>query len=167
MTLTLILMRHAKSGWDDPTMDDIDRPLSERGRRQAPALGHWLREQGHIPDLALVSAATRTRETWSLIAPDFPETRVEHRDALYLAAPGTLIRAAKGADARTVLILAHNPGIAQAAHDLLRHRPDDGDFLRYPTSATAVISFEADAWSDIGAGEGELVAFTIPARLEG
>jgi phosphohistidine phosphatase len=164
MTLTLILMRHAKSGWDDPAMDDIDRPLSERGRRQAPLMGQWLATRGHHPDVALVSTAARTRETWDLIAPYLPDTRVEHRKNLYLAPRGALIRAPEGQKARSVLILAHNPGIAEAAHDLVRHRPDDGAFLRYPTAATSVIRFDAPEWNEIG--RGELLDFTVPARLE-
>ena len=164
MTLTLILMRHAKSGWDDPTMEDFERPLSDRGRRQAPLLGAWLAKRGHRPDIALVSSAARTRETWDLVAPHLPDARVEHRKNLYLAPRGTLVRAPEGQKARTVLILAHNPGIAEAAHDLVKHRPDDGAFLRYPTAATTVIRFETPTWGEIG--RGELVDFTVPSRLE-
>lgn len=164
MTLKLILMRHAKSGWDDPTMDDFDRPLSERGRRQAPLIGRWLADTGHVPDVALVSAATRTRETWGLIAPEFPEATVDYRDDLYLAPAHRLRRAPKGLDAECVLILAHNPGIAEVAHELVLHHPQDGEFMRYPTAATTVIAFEAQTWADIG--RGEMIDFTIPRRLE-
>ena len=63
MTLQLILMRHAKSSWDDPAAADFDRPLNGRGRRSAKALGHWLRQRGWLPDRVLCSSARRTRET--------------------------------------------------------------------------------------------------------
>lgn len=164
MSLKLILMRHAKSGWDDPTQDDFDRPLSERGRRQAPLLGQWLADRGHVPDVAFVSAAKRTRETWDLVSEALPGTRVEYRDNLYLAAPRTLITAPRDSGAECALVLAHNPGIAQAAQDLVDQRPSDGEFLRYPTCATAVIGFEAEDWDSIK--RGRLLDFTVPRRLE-
>lgn len=164
MTLTLILMRHAKSGWDDPTLDDIDRPLSDRGRRQAPLIGRWLASAGHIPDLALVSGARRTRETWDLMAGDFPDATPRVVDALYLAPPARIRAALNGETDKTILVLAHNPGIAEAAHDMVEHHPEDGDFMRYPTSATSVIRFDADRWDDVR--RGRLVDFTVPRRLE-
>ena len=71
MTLRLILTRHAKSSWASPTMDDHARPLNRRGESSAKAIGAWLAAQGYVPELALVSSATRTRETWALIAEAF------------------------------------------------------------------------------------------------
>ena len=64
MTLTLILTRHAKSDWDDPTLDDHDRPLNKRGRAASLALGRWMADAGWKPDEALVSTAARTAETY-------------------------------------------------------------------------------------------------------
>lgn len=68
MTKTFILIRHAKSDWDDPLLDDHDRPLNPRGHPSAPRIGKWLSAQGVIPDTVLCSSALRTRETWNGIA---------------------------------------------------------------------------------------------------
>lgn len=160
MTRHLILMRHAKSGWDDPTLDDIERPLSDRGRRQSPLLGAWLADRGHLPDVALVSNAARTRETWDIVSTYCPETETRVRPDLYLATPRSLLAALASTDARSVLVLAHNPGIAQLAHSLV-DPPDDGAFLRFPTLATAVFAFEDDVTQNA-----RLTDFTIPRRLE-
>ena len=68
MTLRLILMRHAKSSWDSPGLDDHERPLNGRGCRSAKAIGAWLNDHGYLPDLVLSSDAERTRETWGIVA---------------------------------------------------------------------------------------------------
>ena len=111
----LILMRHAKSGWDDPTLDDHDRPLNQRGRLAATLMGAFLRDAGLVPDVALVSSAARTRETWSRLAIDCPAT---FRDDLYLAGPHAIIGAVQEAQshAGTVLLLGHQPGMEDAAN---------------------------------------------------
>ena len=163
MTRKLILMRHAKSGWDDPTLSDKERTLTPRGRRSAKAIGNWLREKGHKPDLALISGSQRTRETWELLnlscAHDF-------LDALYHAPPDRIetIVQNRGGNARTILVIAHNPGIGSYASDLC---PDNReyDFLRYPTGATAVFDLKINSWNTFASGDITDVGFVAPRSL--
>ena len=72
MSLTLILMRHGKSAWDDPNLADHDRPLNDRGRASARSMGDWLRARGHVPDRAVSSSSTRTGQTFAGLGLDVP-----------------------------------------------------------------------------------------------
>lgn len=166
MSLTLILMRHAKSDWDDPLLDDHERVLSERGRRSAPLIARWLAEGGFAPDAAVVSSARRTVETWELMAPFLPEARVEVTPALYLAGAELILKVIQAQSARCVLVLCHNPGIADCAGRLVAAPPAHPRFMDYPTAATAVIRFDGDDWSKAGWGKGQVAAFAVPRDLE-
>jgi len=164
MTLQLILMRHAKSDWDDPALSDRQRRLNDRGRRNATALGQWLAAQGYRPDLALVSNAERTGETWLRLSaawPDLPE--VSFRPAFYNAGPDVLLRAIRAATSPRLLVLAHNPGIGMLAEHLCQTPPNHERFLDYPTGSTLVLEFDAERWADIG--KGRVLDFIIPADL--
>lgn len=166
MSLRLILTRHAKSDWTDPMMDDHDRPLNKRGRKSASAIGTWLAEQGYRPDLALVSTAARTRETWARIMPAFASPpAVAFDDMLYHAEPDALISAVRGAEAPTVMIVGHNPGMAFFARALLAAPPNDAVFDRYPTAATSVIDFAADDWAEVTWGAGRLAGLVFAQAL--
>ena len=166
MTLTLILMRHAKSSWTDPTQDDFDRSLNERGRQSAPAIAKWLAREGHLPEAVLVSSARRTVETWERMAPHLPETAtMESSPALYLATADTMLNVLKAQTARSVMVVAHNPGIGEFAGLIAKVPPKHPDFRRYPTAATAVIEFKASSWSDIAWQSGRVVSFTVPKDL--
>lgn len=166
MILRLILTRHAKSNWDDPLLDDFDRPLNGRGRASATAIGGWLGANGYVPDQALVSAAARTRETWARIGaelPDTPEPKFSHK--LYLASPESLFGAAKKASGKVVMLIAHNPGSAYLAEGLAAHPPQDSRFFRYPTAATTIFDFDCDSWGDISWQSGKVVDFVVPRDL--
>jgi phosphohistidine phosphatase len=166
MTLRLILTRHAKSSWAAPTMDDHERPLNQRGVRSAEAIGAWLAAQGHVPEVALVSSSTRTRQTWSLISHAFdPEPRVRFSDALYHGEPNTLMQALQGAEGSCVMLIAHNPGIAYFAQGLVAALPGDARFERYPTGATAVIDFDAPDWAGVVWNTGRVTALAFPRDL--
>ena len=162
MTLTLVLMRHAKSSWDDPTLPDHDRPLNGRGRRSAAVLGDWLRAGDIVPDQCLTSTARRTLETFEGLRLDIAAEPVA---ALYHAAPETMLAVLQEATGRTVLMLGHNPGIADFAHRLVRRAPDHPRFIDYPTCATLVARFDGDDWSEVGFAGGEAVHFVIPREL--
>ncbi len=162
-TRTLILMRHAKSSWDDPQPGDHDRPLSERGQRSARALGNWLRAQDLLPDQVLSSSARRTCETFSGLDIAAEATFTE---ALYHAGPAELFAALRGATGRRVLMLGHNPGIALFAAELLRAVPDHPRFGDYPTGATLVADFDGP-WSRLMRRGGRARAFVIPRELPG
>lgn len=160
----LILMRHAKSDWSHGTSDH-DRPLNPRGRGAAEALGNWLRAEGFVPDVGLCSTAARTRETCALL--DLPESStVTHLRQLYLAEPDEIIATLRQrASGDTLLLVAHNPGIAAAAVALLQDTPDQDAFGRYPSGATTVMDFDIDSWADLTPGSGGLRAFTVPKQL--
>lgn len=162
----LILTRHAKSAWDDPTMGDHDRPLNDRGRRSARELGDWLASRGYDPEEVLCSSAARTRETWDRVAQAVFETRPELRviDALYHASPDVMLAELRKAGASTVMMIGHNPGIAEFARLLPARPPLDPDFRRYPTAATIVVDYQIDDWADLRMGEGDLRDFV---RLDG
>lgn len=166
MALTLILIRHAKSSWSDPTLDDFDRTLNQRGRTSAPAVANWLVAKGYLPDIVLVSGARRTVETWERMAPVMPETAtMESMPALYHAGSDIILGALKAQSSPTVALIAHNPGIADFAGQIVKTPPDHPDFQRYPTAATTVISFDEASWSQIGWGQGKVFDFTVPRDL--
>lgn len=167
MTLRLILIRHAKSSWDAPELGDHARPLNPRGRRAAGAIAQWLTARGETPDLVLSSDAARTRETWAVMAPHFdPAPRVDWRADLYHAGPGTMLQALRQAgDARTVLMLGHNPGIAQFAAAMVTAPPRHDGFEAYPTCATLIADFDADRWDGISPATGRVVGFIVPRDL--
>ena len=167
MTLRLILTRHAKSDWDNPLDTDHQRPLNPRGKRSAPLIGRWLAAKTYLPHEALVSDATRTRETFGLLSAELPQpVPVEFDSTLYLASATVMLRRLQRANAPVVLMLAHNPGIAELAAMLLRTPVADSDFQRYPTGATLVADFDIAQWSELRGHTGELVDFTTPRRLE-
>lgn len=162
----LILTRHAKSSWDDPMMADHDRPLNERGKAAAADLGQWLASRGYVPQKVLCSDAVRTRETFSGIAPALPATVVlELKPALYHAGPDVMLAVLRHAKADTVMMIGHNPGIAEFAHRLVAHTPMTPEFTRYPTGATLVVDFVADSWDTVGFGSGVTVDFIVPKEL--
>lgn len=166
MTLRLILTRHAKSDWDDPLMADEDRPLNSRGRASADALGRWMKTEGLTPDPALVSAATRTQETWGRIAGAAGwDIAPNIRPDLYLASPDRMLSVLTRATGACVKMVAHNPGSADMAANLLRDRPSESGFDAYPTGATAVIDFDADDWGQVTWRSGRLIHFTLPRSL--
>ena len=161
----LILTRHAKSSWDDPDMQDQDRPLNRRGRRAALELGEWLHSRGYEPDQVLCSAAQRTRETWAGIkaAPLEVTPSVEFVESLYHASPDLMLRALQTAKGDCVMMVGHNPGIGELARMLPMRAPNDPDFGRYPTAATLVLDFQVPDWADVRAGQGSVLDFFVPS----
>jgi len=117
----LILFRHGKAEPDSASGDDFDRRLEPRGVRESAAMGESLADLGMRPDLALVSAATRTRETWAAAETVFPGAEVRFEKDLYLADAGSIRQAAEraGRGRGTVMVVGHNPGLQELAVDLL------------------------------------------------
>lgn len=161
----LILTRHTKSAWDDPATADHDRPLNRRGRRAALELGEWLNSRGYEPDQVLCSTAERTKETWSRLAaaPLEVTPKVEFVPALYHAAPDVMMKYLSKATGDCVMLIGHNPGIADFAARLPARKPVDPDFQRYPTGATLVVDFQIDSWAAIKAGSGSVLDFFVPS----
>lgn len=158
----LVLMRHAKSSWASPGLRDHDRPLNERGRRSAKALGDWIRANNIFVNQVLVSSSTRTLETLRLLE---LECEREVLDSLYHADHSAMMSALNSATGQTVLMLGHNPGIAYFAHRLVSAPPNHPRFDDYPTCATLVAQFDIDGWSDLQPGQGKATAFVIPREL--
>ncbi|MFY0616735.1 SixA phosphatase family protein [Shimia sp.] len=164
MSRTLILTRHAKSSWDDPLQPDHARPLNKRGRTAARALGGWLETQGYLPQELLCSSAARTRETWARMRLLPQEQRYE--DSLYLAGPDTLLQVLHTAQAATVMLIAHNPGIATLASLLASTTPKHPRFFDYPTGATTVFQFDQATWGDVRFGTGQVIDFIVPKEID-
>ncbi len=164
MTRTLILMRHAKSSWDDPSLRDLDRPLNARGRASAMAMGAWLRDNGYAPEAAVSSNSKRTAETFEGLGFDIPVTFTSD---LYHAGPDMMLEVLRAQSATTVLMLGHNPGIAEFAYRLVSTPPGHARFDDYPTCATCVIHFDTDAWTQTGWRSGQPVDFAIPREVIG
>lgn len=168
MSLTLILTRHAKSSWHDPTLEDFDRPLNGRGRRSADAVGAWLAEQDLVPEEVLVSGARRTVDTWSGIAAHMPRTApMRGEPALYHASAPAMLGVLRTANAPLVMLIGHNPGMAEFAGRIVAEAPADPRFSDYPTAATTVIQFPVRSWREVDWGQGQVLAFLAPRDLIG
>ena len=162
----LILTRHAKSSWDNPAMPDHDRPLNERGRAAAAELGVWLASRGYVPGEVLCSDSLRTRKTWAGLAAALPGVPVLHlKPALYHAGPDVMLAVLRHATEDCVMMIGHNPGIAEFAGRLVARPPVSPEFSRYPTGATLVCDFNADAWGEVEFGSAVTVDFIVPREV--
>ncbi|MFI0829485.1 SixA phosphatase family protein [Streptomyces roseolus] len=165
-TRRVVLFRHAKAEWSDA--DDHERPLADRGRKDAPVAGRWLAGSGIDPELALCSTATRCREAWKLAAAELPQRpRSVYDDRIYEASLGELISVLNETsdEIEDLLVVGHNPGLHALADALAGE--SDGDLLPrlnrsgFPTSAIAVLTFDG-SWKSVEHGVGKLVAFWAP-----
>jgi len=150
---TLIVMRHAKSSWDDASMADIDRPLNERGRAAAPFMGRLIAGNGIVPNIVVSSPARRARETAELVKNAGgigAEIRFDER--IYEADPQTLVRVVSelGEEYSAAMIVGHNPGMEGLVRFLT------GSSEEMPTAAVAVINIETIGWAALGAGTGKV-----------
>lgn len=170
--LDLLLLRHAKSSWDDPALADHDRPLNRRGRAAAARMGAYLEAEALIPDLALVSSARRTQETWSRLTAGWSlAPPAQTLKTLYLAPPSRLLAAIHRVPAgtRRLLLLGHNPGLEHLAARLAGPRSDTEARQRleskFPTGALALFRFAATDWRALAEDEGQLLRFVTPKEL--
>ena len=164
---TLLLLRHAKSSWVDPTLPDHDRPLASRGRRDAKRIAKHLAGLEFEPELVLCSSAVRTRETLELVRPALGNSKVLFEDGLYGASSDELLgRIRVVPDAvGSVMLIGHNPGLEQLALLLA----SSGDELRrletkFPTAALATLAVET-TWSRLAPGDAILTAYIVPKQL--
>lgn len=145
---TLLLMRHAKSSWEDPELTDHDRPLNQRGLRDAPRMGQLIQEQGLTPDLIIASTAQRAQQTAYLVAQQCgDQTPIDSTGQLYLAAPHDYVAYLRSLDDQfsTVLVIGHNPGL----EDLLESIT--GLFQGMPTAAVAHLQLAIPSWRQFSA----------------
>jgi phosphohistidine phosphatase len=168
---SLTLLRHAKSSWDDESLDDFHRPLNDRGRRAAKAMGKHLVAKGAQFDLVLASPAQRVVETLQGLAEGGWEAGpVQFDPAIYHAATRDLLEMVRSApdSVQRLLLIGHNPVIAFLA---LQLSGEDNEGLRtqvadnYPTGALAEILLDINDWKVAGPECGRLVEFTVPRSL--
>lgn len=165
----LTLLRHAKSGWDDPAERDFDRPLNARGRCAARTVAREMRAQGLGFDAVVASPARRVVETIEEVAAEFGPIEPRFDERAYLASTGTLLEIVRGAPeaASSLLIVGHNPGLEQLALALAASGPlRDRLEGKYPTATLAEIELPADRWTEVKAGSGCLTRFIRPRDLD-
>jgi phosphohistidine phosphatase len=166
--LTLSLLRHAKSSWNNPALPDQDRPLATRGVTDAPLMGRAIAERGIDPDLVLCSPARRTRDTLALVLPELKvEPEVVYRDELYHPSPAEMLEILRDAppSASRLLIVGHNPEIQAFALDLVGSGPKhyrDRLEEKFPTAGLAVINFTSGTWKGVTVNSGSLNLFLSP-----
>jgi phosphohistidine phosphatase len=169
--MRLMLLRHAKSEKAEAGEPDRERHLNGRGRGDAPVIGAYMAHHALIPDLALVSPAVRTRETWERIVAELPNRpRETFEERLYNAGRQGILAVIKetAASVRTLMAVGHNPGLHDLARQLIasgdveaRERLNEG----LPTSGLVVIDFAGNDWRKLHARSGRLMHFITPRSL--
>ena len=160
----LLLMRHAKSSWDEEGLADFDRPLNERGLRDAPRVGLYLRAQKLRPDLVLSSPAERARRTAALVseAARLQTGRIRHDERIYEADSARLLEVVSQLeeDAEEVLLVGHNPGMEQLLQLLT------GESRRMTTAAVALVTLDIEKWNKAREHAGRLEWHVRPKELQ-
>jgi phosphohistidine phosphatase len=163
---SIVLVRHSKADW--PDLADHERPLADRGRKDAPAVGEWLAARGIAPGLTLCSTAVRTRETWKLAVHHLPHRpRTVYEKRLYDASPGEIIAVLNDVseEVQDVLVVGHNPGVQGVAEILAGGAEGDAQERLsrhgFPTSAVAVLRFDG-SWKSVEPGVATLTEYWAP-----
>jgi phosphohistidine phosphatase len=168
---TLHLLRHAKSSWDDLSLDDHDRPLAARGRKAAALIAQYVEHHRIKVDLVLCSSALRARQTFDLVGPSLagsPDIRMDER--LYTAGAADLLSRLRGIDehVRGLLMIGHNPALQQLAESLAGDGAVDALeelYRKFPTGALATVSGRLP-WNAWAAGSGYLDSLVVPRHLK-
>jgi phosphohistidine phosphatase len=168
----LSILRHAKSSWDDPNLDDFNRPLNDRGWKAARRLGRELKERGMRFDLVIASTAARVRETIDGVQHEYDfAAPIRFEPRMYLAGEDLLLSLVQtlSDDVRCPLFVGHNPGLEQLLAQLTK---DDSSGLRrriaskYPTGALAVVELPWNDWQSTEPGSGKVVDLILPKELD-
>jgi phosphohistidine phosphatase len=158
---TLILVRHAKSSWDDASISDFDRPLNDRGKKDAPEMAERLKDKGLKIDLFVSSPAKRARKTARIFAKEFGVEKEDIKlvEDLYMASPSVFSVVVEGLDdkAGTVALFSHNPGITEYASSLTNVRIDN-----MPTCSVFAAQADINKWSDFENAEKSFLFFDYP-----
>jgi phosphohistidine phosphatase len=166
----LYLLRHAKSSWDDPNLDDPDRPLAPRGRKAATRIGRHLREVGIQPEEVLCSTAKRARQTLELVLPFLdPDVSVHLEDQIYRADSGELLQRLRVVSSviGSVMLIGHNPSIQELALTLA----GDGNGMtarlteKFPTAGLATFTIRGEEWRELGRVPAHLDRLVVPRDL--
>ena len=169
----LLLMRHGKSESNDPGKEDIDRALTTHGLNDSISIANWIKENALLPEIALISSARRTQETWDAMRRVIGKNTSEvKQDELYLASPSDILEQISNIDdaVKIVLLIGHNPGIDSLAMHLIIGDSLDitQEKLNEGFSAGALAAFELnnENWTDIKSTNTKLIKFIRPRELE-
>ncbi len=161
----LYLVRHAKSSWGDPSQPDFERPLNERGKRDAPVMAHRLKKRIPTPDLFLSSPAKRAKKTCKIFCEEFhaSEKDIQYADKLYLASVQTFydIISSVDKDVKHLVVFSHNPGITDFANSLC----EGVAIANMPTCSIFAVKLKISDWKEIAIAEKEFEFFDYP-KLE-
>jgi phosphohistidine phosphatase len=166
----LFVLRHAKSSWDDPGLDDHDRPLAPRGRRAAGVLNQHLRDQHIAPELVICSSSRRTQETLEGVDPG---GKISIESELYAASAKDVLERLRRVPEQTgsVMVIGHNPAMQLVVLRLVGNAarvPEGSDLAaiqqKFPTGALATLTFDC-AWSELSPGTAQLSAYGRPKSI--
>ena len=160
----LLIIRHAKSDWGERGLEDFDRPLNERGQRNAPEMAKRLIQRNIIPELVVSSPALRAKSTAAYFAEIFGygQDDIVEEPRIYEASASTLLQLINNWDNRynSIALVGHNPGLTELAIKL-----SDFDDPNIPTCGVALLEFPFDDWRMISAGTGEVKMYDYPKNL--
>jgi phosphohistidine phosphatase len=160
---TLYLVRHAKSSWDDPSLDDFNRPLNERGKKDAPRMGKRLKEREVTADLMISSPAKRALRTCKEVARvlDYPQEKIRTDKILYHADEDAFLSVLKSIKDpnEVVMVFGHNPGLTEFANSLFNET-----IMNIPTAGVVAGKLNIDSWSQVSVGCGEMLFFDFPKK---
>jgi len=162
---TLILVRHAKSSWNEPGLSDFNRPLNERGKRDAPRMGKRFKEKALTPDRLISSSAKRALDTCTLIASaiEFPERNIIANKNLYHANEDQILSIVHDLiePDDVIMLFGHNPGFTDFTNRLMNIHIDN-----IPTCGIIGCTLPVDKWSDIKWGSGKMIFFDFPKQTD-
>jgi len=163
----LYLVRHAKSSWDNVEMDDFDRPLNDRGEKDAPHMAKLLKHRDVVPDRMITSPANRAFSTCRAFAKvfDFDKKKIITDQKLYHASPDTILMVLKSLPEHkdkedVVLLFGHNPGITEFANELMDVAIDN-----IPTCGIVEATLDIEKWKDISFGYAKMDSFDYPKKI--
>ena len=161
---TLYLVRHAKSSWKFPELDDFERPLNKRGKKDAPAMGRFLKDKDIMPDIIISSPAVRASMTTRIISDilSYPLSRVKYSDKIYEADTASLLKVVSGVDNKynSTMLVGHNPGMTYFANMLASARIDN---IR--TCGIICTELDISSWQEILENCGTFKFFKFPKNL--
>lgn len=161
---TLYLVRHAKSSWKFPELDDFERPLNKRGKRDAPAMGRFLKDKDIMPDIIISSPAVRASMTTRIISDilSYPLSRVKYSDEIYEADTTSLLKVVSRVDDKfnSTMLIGHNPGMTYFANMLAKARIDN-----IPTCGIFCTELDISSWQEILENCGTFKFFEYPKNL--
>ncbi len=160
---TLYVVRHAKSSWENPLLDDFSRPLNERGKKDAPRMGKRLKEKKVVIDLVLSSSARRALDTAKRIAEvlNYDQGKIKSNPDLYHASPKEIFEIIQNVKGKheELLLVGHNPGLTEFVNELMNLHIDN-----IPTCGVAACKVDVESWKDIKRGNGKLLFYDYPKK---